>query len=74
MKYWETIADNLSKAGWSHGCIVSMDSERRDIFVLVAQRGGKHFIVRSDEKRTAFLELEAVIRQVATGRKRKTQE
>jgi hypothetical protein len=21
MKYWEIIADNLSKAGWSWGCV-----------------------------------------------------
>ena len=27
VKYWELIADNLSKAGWSWGCVVSMDSE-----------------------------------------------
>ena len=26
MKYWETIADNLSKAGWSWGCVSATDS------------------------------------------------
>ena len=25
MKYWEIIADNLSKAGWSWGCVSSTD-------------------------------------------------
>jgi hypothetical protein len=25
MKYWETIADNLSKAGWSWGCVSTVD-------------------------------------------------
>jgi hypothetical protein len=32
MKYWELIADNLSKAGWSWGCVATMDREgvRRD--------------------------------------------
>jgi hypothetical protein len=27
MKYWETIADNLSKAGWSWGCVSAIDRE-----------------------------------------------
>jgi hypothetical protein len=27
MKYWEIIADNLSKAGWSWGCVSAIDSE-----------------------------------------------
>ena len=26
MKYWEIIADNLSRAGWSLGCVSAMDS------------------------------------------------
>jgi hypothetical protein len=26
MKYWEVIADNLSKAGWSWGCVSAIDS------------------------------------------------
>jgi hypothetical protein len=26
MKYWEIIADKLSKAGWSWGCISDVDS------------------------------------------------
>ena len=33
MKYWEIIADNLSKAGWSWGCVSVVDS------VADAQRG-----------------------------------
>jgi hypothetical protein len=27
MKYWEIIADNLSKAGWSLGWISALDQE-----------------------------------------------
>jgi hypothetical protein len=27
MKYWEIIADNLSKAGWSWGCVSAVDSQ-----------------------------------------------
>jgi len=26
VKYWEIIADNLSKAGWSWGCVATVDS------------------------------------------------
>jgi len=62
MKSWEIIADNLSKAGWSLGCIVSIDSEGRDIFVIQVHRDGRRFIVRADEKLTAFLEVEAATR------------
>jgi hypothetical protein len=27
MKYWEIIADNLSKAGWSWGCVAAVDAK-----------------------------------------------
>ena len=56
--YWEIIADNLRKAGWSWGCVSAVDSRGRTIFVADAHRGdGKRFVVRADEKLTAFLEL-----------------
>jgi hypothetical protein len=29
LKYWEIIADNLSKAGWSWGCVSAIDSNGR---------------------------------------------
>ena len=29
VKYWEIIADNFSKAGWSWGCVSAMDSHGR---------------------------------------------
>jgi hypothetical protein len=58
-KYWEIIADNLSKAGLSWGCVSAIDSCRRTIWNADAHRGdGKRFIVHADEKLTAFLELE----------------
>jgi hypothetical protein len=60
MKYWEIIADNLSKAGWSWGCVSAVDAEGRTIFVADAHRDdGKRLIVRADEKLTAFIELES---------------
>jgi hypothetical protein len=62
MKDWEIIADNLSKTGWSWGCVSAVDSNGRTIFVVDAHRGdGKRFVVRADEKLTAFVELEAAI-------------
>ena len=27
-KYWEIIADNLKKRGWSWGCVSAIDSDR----------------------------------------------
>jgi len=43
MKYWEIIADNLSKAGWSWGCVSGVDSRGRTIFVptRIAAKIGK---------------------------------
>jgi hypothetical protein len=63
MKYWEIIADRLSKAGWSLGWVPAVDSEERTIWIADAHRDdGKRFVVRADEKLTAFLELESAIR------------
>ena len=56
------IADNLSKAGWSWGCVATVDRDGRTIFVADAHRGdGKRFVMRADEKLAAFLELESAI-------------
>jgi len=63
VKYWEIIADNLSEAGWSWGCVSAIDSNGRTIFIADAHRDdGKRFAVRADEKLTAFVELESAIR------------
>ena len=62
MKNWEIIADNLSKAVWSCGCVSALDSNGRTIWIADAHRGdGKRFVVRADEKLTAFLELERAV-------------
>ena len=62
MKYWEIIADNLSKAGWSWGCVSALDRQGRTIWIVDAQRDdGKRFIVHDDDKLTAFLELERAV-------------
>jgi DNA-binding transcriptional LysR family regulator len=63
VKYWEIIADNLSKAGWNWGCVATINSNGQTIFVADAHRDdGKRFVVHADELLTAFVELESTIR------------
>ena len=45
MKYWEIIADNPSKAGWSWGYVSAIDSNGRTIWIADAYREGKRFVV-----------------------------
>jgi len=54
MKDWEIIADNLRKAGFSLGWVSAADLEGRTIWIVDAHGYGKHFIVRAEEKRSAF--------------------
>jgi hypothetical protein len=62
VKYWDIIAANLSKAGWSWGCVSTIDSNGRTIWIADAHRDdGKRFVVRAEEKLTAFTELESAI-------------
>jgi hypothetical protein len=57
------IEDNLSKAGWSWGCVSAVDSKGRTIWIADAHRDdGKSHVVRADEKLTALVELESAIR------------
>jgi hypothetical protein len=46
------------------GWVSAVDSEWRTIWIADAHRdnGGKRFVVRADEKLSAFLELESAIR------------
>jgi hypothetical protein len=62
VKYWEIIADNLHKAGWSWGCVSALDRQGRTIWIADAHRDdGKRFVVHADEILTAFLELERAV-------------
>jgi hypothetical protein len=48
---WEVVADNLSKAGWSWGCVTAVDALGRTIFVADAHRDdGKRFIVSAGNR------------------------
>jgi len=65
VKCWEIIADNLSKAGFSWGCSSQIDSTGRELFTADAySRDGRRFIILSDDKLSAFLELESEIRRL----------
>jgi hypothetical protein len=66
VKFWEVIADNLSKAGWSWGYVSAVDSEGRTIWIADAHRdNGKRFVGRGEEKLNAFMKLESAIRAPA---------
>jgi hypothetical protein len=63
VKYWEIIARNLKKRDWSWGYVSAIDSNGRTIWIVDAHRDdGKRLVARSEEKLTAFLELESAIR------------
>jgi hypothetical protein len=60
VKYWETIADNLSKAGWSLSWVSAVDSEGRTMWIADAYRDdGQRFVVRADDRLTVFMALRA---------------
>jgi hypothetical protein len=61
VKYWEIIADNLSKTGWSWGCVAAVTREGEIIWGLPTRIAAMEsvFVVHADEKLSAFVELEA---------------
>jgi hypothetical protein len=65
VKHWEISADRLSKAGWSLGWVSALDLEGRTIWIVDVHGYGKRFVVRADEKRTAFMELQRAIHEFA---------
>ena len=44
---------------WSLGWVSALDLEGRTIWIADAHRDGRRFVVRADEKLTAFVELQA---------------
>jgi hypothetical protein len=63
VKYWEIIADNPRKAGFCVGWVSALDNDGRTIWIVDAYRDGKRFVVRADEKLTAFLEVQRAIHE-----------
>jgi hypothetical protein len=69
----EIIADNLKKAGWSLGYVAAMNCEGRQSGLLTRITATeRRFVVRADEKQTAFLELESAIRREKLERRPKS--
>jgi hypothetical protein len=65
VQYWEIIADNIKKRGWSLGYVSAIDSKGRTIWIADAHRGdGKSFVVHANEKLSPFIELESVIHRL----------
>jgi hypothetical protein len=57
--FWGT-----QQSRWSWGCVSAIDIKGRTIWITDAHRDdGKRFVVRADQKLTAFLELERVTRE-----------
>ena len=54
MKNWEIVADNLHDGGWSLSWVSALDLAGRTMWIVDAHGYGKRFIVRADQKVTAF--------------------
>src|SRR6266487_1378184 len=68
MKYWEIIADNLSKAGWSWGCVFSIFSSWS--IALVNQRSNNVFgssILSRCSRRIFWVQFSSHHKRKATG-------
>ena len=65
VKYSEIIADNLTKQDLAWAGVSALDNAGRTVWIVDAHRDGKRFVVRADEKLTAFVELERAIYELA---------
>jgi hypothetical protein len=62
VKYWEIIARNLKKHGWSYGYVSAINSKGRTIWIADAHRDdGKRYVVRADEEFTALQHFAAAL-------------
>jgi hypothetical protein len=63
MKYWESIADRLSAAGWTWGycSTVTHNGWRWLVDAYRTDDGGRRYLVESDDLLSAFLHLEATL-------------
>ena len=50
VKYWEIIARNLEKRGWSVGYVSAVDSEGRTIWITGAHRDAR--LLNQESERT----------------------
>jgi hypothetical protein len=63
VKYWETIADQLSAAGWTWGycSAVTRGGWRWFVDAYRTDDRNRRYIVESDDLLSAFLHLEATL-------------
>jgi hypothetical protein len=61
MRRWEIIADNLSKAGWSWGCVSALDAQGRTIWIADAIATTESVSLCVRMKVDGVLELERAI-------------
>ena len=59
------IVNKIIKTGFSVGWASALDDYGRTVWIVGAHRDGKRFVVRADEKLTAFVELEGAIYEFA---------
>jgi hypothetical protein len=61
-RFWQTLADDLTKAGWGCGSISSTNHEGRQYWLVAAEReDAGRLIIHAHDMPTAFLELHAAI-------------
>jgi hypothetical protein len=53
VQYWEIIADNLKKAGWSYGYVSAIDSNGRTIWIADAHQGEEKRCLGKERERNA---------------------
>jgi hypothetical protein len=68
VKYWQLITKRLSASGLSWGCSSEIDATGCVLYTADAYRkDGKRFTVVTDDRLTAFLELEKVTQMTSMG-------
>ena len=55
------IINKIIKTGFSVSWVSALDDYGRTVWIVDAHRDGRRFVVRADEKLTAFVELERAI-------------
>jgi hypothetical protein len=66
VNHWEIIADNLSKVGWSWGCVSAIDSSGRTIWIADAHcDDGLKWLFRNPAMRPGELAIGMKERTVA---------
>jgi hypothetical protein len=64
MSRWEEVATRLREDGWKCGCIEALSADKVTVFIVDAHRGDdERFVALSDNKLSAFLELERTVQR-----------